>query len=177
MSVEACGLLAPRIWVPGSRVALLILFLLRATSNALATLPGPPYSVPSSSSNVMDSAQPGPVCSMSRKLPQPSPGPLSGACIRSRMLTQSPSGDMESQKTELGTARLPALHIPVAYRQTVGCFVATMASRIRYSFYIRWSLRCPYPPTLRIHTHCHHRLFSVSSPPPQSLLIPAVYPF
>ena len=137
----------------------MILFLLRATSNALATLPGPPYSVPSSSSNVMDSAQPGPVCSMSRKLPQPSPGPLSGVCIRFRMLTQSPSGDMESQKTELGTARLPALHIPVAYRQTVGCFVATMASRIRYSFYICWSLRCPYPPTLRIHTHCHHRFF------------------
>jgi hypothetical protein len=147
---------------------------------SLATLSSPPYSLLSSLSNIVVCAQSVPApsrCSMRQSEASPAwPWPTLRGCKFSSS-HKSSSGDSESQNSMGQLHSAASTHVPVAYRQTVGCFVETMASRLRYSFYICWSLRCPYPPTLRIHTHCHHRLFSVSSPPPPSLLIPAVYPF
>lgn len=65
----------------------------------------------------------------------------------------------------LAAIGLPAQQFLVAYRLPSWFrFVEAMASQGPLSFYIRWSFRCPYPPTLRIHTHYHHRLFLRSLP-------------
>jgi hypothetical protein len=67
-------------WVPGSRN----LLILRATANALATLPGPPYSVPSSSVQCRGFRPTVPACTTKKSFPsRPAPTHLQGLHSRS----------------------------------------------------------------------------------------------
>ena len=159
----------------------MILFLLRATSNALATLPGPPYSLPSSSSNVVDSAQPEPPCTRERRrgaeASPAQPWPTlqgSSSLSHARTLSQGPSGDMEAQTNELAAVQSNCQHraAPAGRLSTKdGLFRCNYAitDPLLILHLLVPPLSLPYPPTLRIHTHYHHRLFSVSSPPLPSL--------
>jgi len=108
----------------------MILFLLRATSNALATLPCPPYSLASSSSKVVDSAQPEPVCPREPEpetpLPQPNPPvPLfRGRCCSLRhalLLYNAASGDMDSQTNELASSTSRLANAAAAGRRLSNC--------------------------------------------------------
>lgn len=115
--------------------ALLILFLVGSeTINAPTALPGLPYSVSSSSSNVMDSVQAVPVLCEEQSFT--TLAPRSGVLLAGSPGTQLPAHPVSwsHRRHVLVTFWLPAQQLLVAYRQTWTCFAGTMAPWIRSHF-------------------------------------------